>query len=104
MTLSYPQIKTQLPGSKAKEIIAKDQAVMSPSYTRFYPLVIERGRGCQVEDVDGNKFLDMTGGIAVLSTGHSHPQVVKKIRERMFLLMEENDTFRRTLWQHMVTQ
>ena len=57
----------------------RDKTVVSPSYTRGYPLVIERGTGATVEDVDGNVFLDCAAGIAVNSTGHSHPAVVKAI-------------------------
>ena len=65
-----PQIKNPLPGPKAKAIIDRDKSVVSPSYTRGYPLVIERGCGSMVEDVDGNVFLDCAAGIAVNSTGH----------------------------------
>src|SRR4051794_41908052 len=71
--MNEPHIKTALPGPKAAAIIARDKTVVSPSYTRGYPLVIERGWGAMVEDVDGNVFLDCAAGIAVNSTGHSHP-------------------------------
>ena len=81
-SLQAPQILTSLPGPKAQELIARDRAVTSPSYTRGYPLVVKRGEGCFVEDVDGNVFLDMTAGIAVAATGHAHPQVVKAINEQ----------------------
>src|SRR4249919_581198 len=77
-----PNIKTPLPGPNAKAIIDRDKTVVSPSYTRGYPLVIERGSGAMVEDVDGNLFLDCAAGIAVNSTGHSHPDVVKAIVEQ----------------------
>ena len=60
-----------LPGPKAKELIVRDQAVISPSYPRCYPFVMDHGRGSEVWDVDGNRFLDFAAGIAVLSTGHS---------------------------------
>jgi len=76
---TVPHIKTPLPGPKSAAAIARDQKVMSPSYTRMYPLVIARGRGATVEDLDGNLFLDFTAGIAVCSTGHSHPEVVAAI-------------------------
>ena len=72
-----PDIKTALPGPKAKAIIDKDARFVSPSYTRDYPLVIASGEGAVVEDVDGNLFLDCAAGIAVNSTGVSHPEVVK---------------------------
>ncbi|MBA2632709.1 MAG: aminotransferase class III-fold pyridoxal phosphate-dependent enzyme [Chloroflexi bacterium] len=77
-----PHIITELPGPRAREIIARDQAVASPSLTRAYPLVAESGSGMVVTDVDGNRFLDFAAGIAVCSTGHSHPKVVAAIREQ----------------------
>jgi 4-aminobutyrate aminotransferase len=90
-----PEIKTPLPGPKAKAIIDRDKTVVSPSYTRGYPLVIERGSGATVEDVDGNVFLDCAAGIAVNSTGHSHPEVVKAIVEQAqkFLHMSGTDFY-----------
>lgn len=71
-----PRLLTALPGPNAAAIIARDEAVISPSYTRGYPLVVKRGRGTRIEDVDGNEFLDFSAGIAVTSTGHCHPEVV----------------------------
>lgn len=71
-----------LPGPKAQAIIARDQAVISPSYARSYPFVMDHGRGSEVWDVDGNRFLDFAAGIAVTSTGHSHPHVVRAIQEQ----------------------
>jgi 4-aminobutyrate aminotransferase len=70
-----PALVTELPGPQAREIIARDEAVTSPSLTRVYPLVVRRGRGCVVEDVDGNRFLDFNAGIAVVAAGHAHPVV-----------------------------
>jgi 4-aminobutyrate aminotransferase len=77
-----PQINTPLPGPKAAAIIARDNAYVSPSYTRDYPFVMARGEGAMVEDVDGNVFLDCAAGIAVTGTGHSHPDVVRAITEQ----------------------
>ena len=77
-----PRITTELPGPRARAIIARDEAVASPSLTRSYPLVAESGRGCAVTDVDGNLFLDFAAGIAVASTGHSHPAVVQAIKDQ----------------------
>jgi 4-aminobutyrate aminotransferase len=90
-----PNIVTALPGLKAKTIISRDTAVMSPSYTRSYPLVVARGEGAMLEDVDGNRFLDCNAGIAVCSTGHSHPKVVEAIREQAgkFLHMSGTDFY-----------
>ena len=70
-----PALATELPGPRAREIIARDEAVTSPSLTRVYPLVVRRARGCVIEDVDGNRFLDFNAGIAVVAAGHAHPAV-----------------------------
>src|SRR5215208_113343 len=93
--MDQPHIKTPLPGPNAQAIIARDKTVVSPSYTRGYPLVIARGFGSMVEDVDGNLFLDCAAGIAVNSTGHSHPDVVKAIVEQSqkFLHMSGTDFY-----------
>ncbi|MGH2417571.1 MAG: aminotransferase class III-fold pyridoxal phosphate-dependent enzyme [Candidatus Limnocylindria bacterium] len=77
-----PHIVTELPGPNARAIIARDEAVASPSLTRAYPLVAESGSGMVVTDVDGNRFLDFAAGIAVCSTGHAHPRVVAAIKEQ----------------------
>jgi 4-aminobutyrate aminotransferase len=77
-----PHIITELPGPRARAMIERDNAVASPSLTRAYPLVAESGRGCVVTDVDGNRFLDFAAGIAVASTGHSHPAVVQAIKDQ----------------------
>lgn len=71
-----------LPGPKARAIIDRDQKVISPSYPRDYPFVMDHGRGSFVWDVDGNRYLDFAAGIAVTSTGHSHPKVVKAIQDQ----------------------
>ncbi|MBC6431924.1 acetyl ornithine aminotransferase family protein [Nostoc sp. HG1] len=87
-----PRIVTSLPGPRAQAIVQRDRAVTSPSYTRDYPLVVSRGQGCMVEDVDGNVFLDMTAGIAVTATGHAHPEVVKAIQEQSERLLHMSGT------------
>lgn len=90
-----PHIKTQLPGPKTQALIEKDHHYLSPSYTRGYPLSIQAGKGALVEDLDGNIFLDYCAGIAVCSTGHSHPKVVEAIREQSerFLHMSGTDFY-----------
>lgn len=95
MSTSVPRITTALPGPNAKALIARDAKVVSPSYTRGYPLVIERASGTTVEDVDGNLFLDCAAGIAVNATGHSHPAVVAAIVEQSqrFLHMSGTDFY-----------
>jgi 4-aminobutyrate aminotransferase len=78
---SYPHIVTELPGPKARAVIDLDKRYASPSYIKEYPLVVERGVGAMVQDVDGNRFLDFMTGIAVASTGHAHPNVVAAIKD-----------------------
>src|ERR1700720_3478230 len=78
--MPLPHIRTELPGPKARALMARDRAVSSPSYPRDYPFVMARGRGVEVWDVDGNRFLDFAAGIAVCSTGHAHPAVVQAIK------------------------
>ncbi|HEY7527030.1 MAG TPA: acetyl ornithine aminotransferase family protein [Candidatus Limnocylindria bacterium] len=80
--ISAPRIVTELPGPRARAMIARDETVASPSLTRAYPLVAESGRGYSLVDVDGNVFLDFAAGIAVASTGHSHPAVVQAIKDQ----------------------
>jgi len=72
--------RPSLPGPRARALIERDRAVVSPSYVRDYPFVMDRGRGAEVWDVDGNRYIDFASGIAVCSTGHSHPQVVEAIK------------------------
>ena len=72
--------QSSFPGAKARALIERDRAVVSPSYVRDYPFVMDRGRGAEVWDVDGNRFVDFASGIAVCSTGHSHPEVVTAIK------------------------
>ncbi|MFQ4144995.1 acetyl ornithine aminotransferase family protein [Chlorogloeopsis sp. ULAP02] len=87
-----PRLVTSLPGPRARDLVERDRAVTSPSYTRDYPLVVARGEGCMVEDVDGNIFLDMTAGIAVTATGHAHPEVVQAIQEQAAKLLHMSGT------------
>ena len=77
-----PWIQPPVPGPKARDLIQRDLKVTSPSYTRDFPLVVKRAFGSVVEDVDGNRFLDLAAGIAVCATGHSHPKVVEAIEEQ----------------------
>jgi len=79
--LTTPHIKTELPGPKARALLARDAQVVSPSYPRDYPFVMSHGKGAEVWDVDGNRFLDFAAGIAVCSTGHAHPAVVQAIKD-----------------------
>jgi 4-aminobutyrate aminotransferase len=87
-----PKLVTPLPGPKAKAAVAEDDRLISPSYTRSYPLVAKSGRGCRVTDVDGNEFLDFAAGIAVNSTGHCHPEVVAAIQKQAAELIHISGT------------
>lgn len=89
---AVPDLKTPLPGPKARAFLARDEEVVSPSYTRGYPLVAHRGSGAVIEDVDGNLFLDFTAGIAVTATGHCHPRVVAAIQEQAATLIHMSGT------------
>ena len=91
-TLIGPKIKTALPGPNAKRIVAGDDKLMSPSYTRSYPLVVKNGRGIVITDVDGNEFFDFSAGIAVTSTGHCHPHVVDAIQKQAGELIHMSGT------------
>jgi len=79
--MKTPHIRTELPGPKARLLLERDAPVTSPSYPRDCPFVISHGRGAEVWDVDGNRFLDFAAGIAVCATGHSHPQVVAAVKD-----------------------
>jgi len=87
-----PKIVTELPGPRAREVMENDHRYISPSYTRSYPLVAKSARGAIVEDVDGNFFLDFSAGIAVCSTGHCHPDVVRAIQKQAESLIHMSGT------------
>jgi 4-aminobutyrate aminotransferase len=87
-----PKLRGSVPGPKARAVVEADHKWMSPSYTRSYPMVAKRGRGVRIEDVDGNEFLDLAAGIAVCSTGHCHPQVVKAIQDQAAELIHISGT------------
>ena len=90
--MKRPCIKTALPGPRASKLISVDKLYVSPSYTRSYPLVADKGRGVWLHDVDGNEFLDFTAGIAVCSTGHCHPTVVQAIKKQAERLIHMSGT------------
>ena len=90
-----PVIAIPSPGPKAKAWVRRDERTLSQSATRIYPLVVKRARGAMVEDVDGNRYLDFTAGIAVVATGHAHPRVVSAIRRQAgrFIHMSGTDFY-----------
>lgn len=87
-----------LPGPKAKALIKRDSAVISPSYARAYPFVMDRGKGTEAWDVDGNRFLDFAAGIAVTATGHSHPKVVEAIKNQADRFLHISSDFYHDQW------
>src|SRR5271167_953283 len=89
---NLPRLLTSLPGPNAARVLELDRQFVSSSYTRSYPLVARRGRGALVEDVDGNVFLDFSAGIAVVSTGHCHPEVVAAIQQQAAELIHISGT------------
>jgi 4-aminobutyrate aminotransferase len=88
----------KLPGPKAQALINRDSTVVSPSYPRGYPFVMDHGKGSEVWDVDGNRFLDFAAGIAVVSTGHSHPYVVKAIQQQAEQFIHISSDFYHPKW------
>ena len=87
-----PSLRTELPGPLSQALIAADEEFTSPSYTRDYPLTVARAYGSTIEDLDGNRFLDFTAGIAVCSTGHCHPRVVSAIQQQAAQLLHMSGT------------
>jgi len=78
----YPKMVVRPPGPKARELVRRDEQVISQSFVRFYPLVIEGGKGCILRDVDGNEYIDFNSGLACLNVGHNHPKVVEAIKKQ----------------------
>lgn len=89
---AYPKIVVSPPGPKAREMVKKDESLVSPSYARFYPLVIDSGKGCIVKDVDGNEFIDFNSGLVCLNVGHSHPKVVAAIKKQCDRFLHYSNT------------
>ena len=79
----YPKIVVTPPGPKARELVKRDEKVISQSFVRFYPLAIQSGKGCIIRDVDGNEFIDFNSGLVCLNVGHSHPKVVEAIKGQL---------------------
>ncbi len=89
---AYPRIVVAPPGPKAREFVKKDEKLISPSYGRFYPLVVESGKGCIIKDVDGNEFIDFNSGLVCLNVGHSHPKVVSAIKSQCDRFLHYSNT------------
>ena len=91
----YPKINVRPPGPNARKLVKKDETLISPSYGRFYPLVIESGKGCILKDVDGNEYIDFNSGLVCLNVGHNHPKVTNAIKKQCdrFLHYSNTDFF-----------
>ncbi len=87
-----------VPGKKAKELLERDHAVISQSYSRTYPFVMDHGKGSEIWDVDGNRFIDFASGIAVCSTGHSHPKVVESVKTQVDKFIHISSDFYHQVW------
>ena len=87
-----------IPGTNAKKLLERDLEVISPSYPRAYPFVMDHGKGSEIWDVDGNRFIDFASGIAVCSTGHSHPKVVKAIKNQVDNFIHISSDFYHPVW------
>ena len=88
----YPKIVVTPPGPKARELVKKDESLISPSYGRFYPLVVESGKGCIIKDVDGNEFIDFNSGLVCMNVGHSHPKVVAAVKNQCDRFLHYSNT------------
>src|SRR6185436_2151361 len=91
-------MRRDVPGPVARAILARDAAVISPSYPRDYPFVMDRGKGSEVWDVDGNRYVDWASGIAVCSTGHAHPDVVKAVQKQAERFLHISSDYYHETW------
>ncbi|RJS78021.1 acetyl ornithine aminotransferase family protein [Candidatus Bathyarchaeota archaeon] len=89
---AYPKIVVTPPGPKARELIKKDEQFISPSYVRFYPLVVDSGKGCIIKDIDGNEYIDFNSGLVCLNVGHNHPKVVAAIKNQCDRFLHYSNT------------
>src|SRR5438445_7187156 len=77
------ELKTAIPGPKSREILERKERVVADPLSVVLPVVIDEGRGATITDVDGNTFIDFTGGVGCLNVGHSHPRVVEAAQEQL---------------------
>ena len=92
MLAEYPKIVVRPPGPKAREILERDEKVISPSYVRFYPLVVESGKGCIIRDVDGNEYIDFNSGLVCMNVGHNHPKVIEALKKQLERFLHYSNT------------
>ncbi len=89
---AYPRMVVSPPGPKARELVKKDEQFISPSYLRYYPLVVESAFDCIVKDVDGNEYIDLNAGIACMNVGHNHPRVVSAVKSQCDRFLHYSNT------------
>src|SRR6187397_3426408 len=77
------ELRTEIPGPKSKAILERKERVVADPLSIFLPVVVDQAQGATLTDVDGNTFIDFTGGVGCLNVGHSHPQVVAAAQEQM---------------------
>src|SRR3989304_6572194 len=88
----FQKLITEVPGPKAVNFVEEDKRFISQSYTRAYPLVVEKGKGAVVTDIDGNQYLDFSSGLGACSTGHCHPKIIKAVNEQAKKLIHMSET------------
>ena len=89
---SYPKIVVAPPGPKAREYVKKDEKLISASFVRFYPLVVESAKGCIVKDLDGNEYIDFNSGLVCMNVGHNHPKVISAIKSQCDRFLHYSNT------------
>src|SRR5918912_3438633 len=77
------ELKTEIPGPRSREILGRKERVIAEPLSVYLPLVIAEARGATITDVDGNTFIDFTGGVGCMNVGHSHPDVVAAAQEQL---------------------
>ncbi len=92
MSEEVPKILVEPPGPKAKRLLERDSAVISPSYVRFYPLVVDHAKGSVIIDVDGNRYIDFNSGLAVMNVGHNHPKVIEAVKTQLEKFVHYSNT------------
>jgi 4-aminobutyrate aminotransferase/(S)-3-amino-2-methylpropionate transaminase len=77
------ELRTEIPGPRSQEILERKQRVVAEPLSIYLPIVVAEGRGATLTDVDGNTFIDFTGGVGCLNVGHANPRVVEAAQEQL---------------------
>jgi len=89
---THPRIVVSPPGPVARDFLEKDERFLSPSYARYYPLIVESAQDCMARDVDGNEYIDLNAGIACMNVGHNHPRIVSAIKNQCDRFLHYSNT------------